>query len=437
MMKEEINKAIGNFRSTPPKVTLMSAMSLPEIRHAKSKSGIGIFIHHKPEMPVVYIAAVTAGGSAETLSPAKAVLTAIMQREGSRKLDSNQISETLDFNGATLKSDISSHHLIHRLYTLRSRLQDVAPLFAEIVCRPTFPERELTVRREALAKNIEISRENVSYLSEVEGERQIMGYSHPLAAEDTPESIRAITAEQIAGFHHRYSASGNLSLYMCGNITPDIERLVCDAFDDAISCGDEHPLTIKRFTAAPAGAENVIRKAGSSQSSIMLSLPAVPRTHPDYLPLHMTVYALGGYFGSRLMLNIREEKGLTYGISASVPGYIDDAYINISAETDNRYARQVINEVTAELRRLATDPPCGDELTRLKQSALSMQAAVLDSPISIMEHYITTLTQGLPAGYFDMKQNTIASLTPAIISEMATRYLQPDYLRISIAGNPE
>lgn len=428
---------IGDFRSTPPKVTLMSAMALPEIRHTKSNSGIGIFIHHKPEMPVVYIAAVTAGGSAETSSPAKAVLTAIMQREGSHRLNSSQISEALDYNGATLKIDISSHHLIHKLYTLRSRLREVVPLFAEIVCRPAFPERELSVRRETLAKNIEISRENVSYLSEVEGERQIMGPLHPLAAEDTPENIRAITAEQIAGFHHRYSTSGNLSLYMCGNITPDIERLVCDAFDDAVFWGNEQPLTIKRFNAAPAGAKNVIRKANASQSGIMLSLPAIPRTHPDYLPLHMAVYSLGGYFGSRLMLNIREEKGLTYGISASVPGYIDDAYINISAETDNRYVRQVINEVAAELRRLATDPPCGNELTRLKQSALSMQAAILDSPISIMDQYITARTQGLPAGYFDIKQHTITSLTPTIISEMATRYLRPDDLRISIAGNPE
>lgn len=437
MIKEEFNMPMEDFRSTPPNITLMSAPALPEIRHIKSSSGIGVFIHHKPEISVVYIAAVVAGGSAEALSPAKAVLTAIMQREGCRGHNSGQISERLDFNGATLKSDMSSHHLIHRLYSLRSRLRDVVPLFAEIVCRPTFPDRELTVRREALAKNIAISRENVSYLSSVEGERQIMGASHPLASEDVPESVRAITAEQIADFHRKYAVAGNLTLYMCGNITPDIRSLVCDAFDEAVISGDELPLTVKRFNAAPAGVENVTRKTDSSQSSIMLSLPAIPRTHPDYLPLHMTVYALGGYFGSRLMLNIREEKGLTYGINASVQGYIDDAYINISAETDNRYVRQVIEESAAELRRLSTDPPCGDELIRLQQSALSMQAAVLDSPISITDHYITAQTQGLPAGYFDSKQTTITSLTPAIISEMATRYLKPDNLRISIAGNPK
>lgn len=425
-----------DFRAVPPPVSLMTVMHLPPMQTRIMPSGLTVHTYRKAGLPVIYISAIIRGGVAEAGSPALCALASILRREGSRDYTSEQISETLDFYGASLKSNMASHHIQIGLYSLLSRFEDVLPVFADIVCRPTYPERELEVRRESLARNIEISLENVSYLASVESERQIMGDGHPLSIADSPDTIRSITQQMLTRFSDRFTSSSSIEIFLCGDITPHIESAVEKTFETRLQAIDVPQLTLQPFSPAPPLSRCVVRKPEATQSSVAITLPAIPRTHPDYLPLHLCVYALGGYFGSRLMLNIREEKGLTYGISASMPGYIDDAYIGITAETDNANVREVIDQVAAELKRLASDPCRGDELMRLKQSAFSSQAAILDSPVSITDHHITSLTQGLPEGYFEAKQKAIESLSAETIAEIASRYLKPEYMRTAIAGNP-
>lgn len=425
-----------SFRRQAPPVVELPTLHIPEIRRKQLPDGGELNIYNKPGMPVVYLSAVTRGGVAEAKSPAIATLTSVMRREGSMEFNRETIAETLDFNGAVLRNDMTSHHLTQSLYSLESRLPNVIDLFADTICRPVFPSKEFATRREALANNIELSYENVSYLANVECEKQIMGGSHPLASADSPDDTRHISTDCLKEFYGQRVAADNLQLFVCGDISHETERMITEAFSKRTVTGQQNRLNIQKFDAVEAGDIRIIRKSMSSQSCVMLSLPAIPRSHPDYLPLHLTVYALGGYFGSRLMLNIREDKGLTYGISASMPGYIDDAYICISAETDNAYVWQVVDEIRNEMTRLASNPYHGDELTRLKQSALSSQASILDSPISILDQYVISVTQGLPENYFNAKQTAIESLTPEIIREMTLKYLNPESIRISIAGNP-
>lgn len=425
------------LRTTPPPVTTVPSVNMPEMQHHTLSNGVKLHIFDRCDAPVVYLTVITEGGSAESRYPAIAALTATMHREGSHKYDGRQISSALDFNGAWMRSDASSHHIRHSLYALSTRLGNVLPIFADIVFNPTFPDNALSVRREALARNIEVSNENVSYLARCASDRMIMGRDHPLAATDTPDMIRAITSHQLSDFNRIRQCAASTSIYICGKITTETIDLVTSVLAAPAPERNPAPLDIKPFAPEAPTAPEIIRRRTAEQSSVALTLPAIPRSHPDYLPLHLTVYALGGYFGSRLMLNIREEKGLTYGISATMPGYTDGAYINISAETDNRHVRQLIDEVRKELVKLANDPCHGNELTRLRQSAISSQSAITDSPLSITDHYITTLMQGIPEGYFDAKQRAIEVLTPDTIAEMASRYMNPDNLRIAIAGNPD
>lgn len=401
-------------------------------------SGMTFLFYNRCDKDIANISVIVNGGYAEATSPAIAVLAADMQREGSRSMSGAEIASHLDFNGAWIKSSPSSHHTRHSIFTLRHRLKNVLPVFADLIFHPSFPEQELTVRRESLARNIEVSRSNVAYLSRCRSEKMIMGENHPLATEDMPDDIRRITADDLKRFHSAHAGASAVTVLICADISEDEIREIIDIFNIAALRSNPSSLRCRTFNPmAPSGAEpDLIRLENASQSSVVLTLPAIPRSHPDYLPLHMTVFALGGYFGSRLMLNIREDKGLTYGISASLQGYIDDSYIEIAAETDNAHTGRLIDEVRSELSRLSSDPCHGDELTRIRQAAQATQVAVLDSPLAITNHHATTILSGLPDGYFEAKQQAIRSLTPDIIAEMASRYLRPELLRIAIAGNP-
>lgn len=424
-----------SFRTLPPPVADIPTASMPSMKRVTLPSGITLHTLVHKATPVIYLTVLTEGGIAEASSPAVAALTSILQREGSRSFNGPQLSETLDFNGAWIKSEATAHHRRHSLYTLSSKLPDVLPAFVDMVFRPTFPDTPLSVRRESLAQNIEISDNNVSYLTRCTSDRLMMGCSHPLAVVDTPAGIRALTRRQLEEFHATFCHAASTSVFICGDITDSTVGLITSAIEEAAPRSAAPGFNINGFTpAAPGICET--RRPEAAQSAVELTLPAIPRSHPDFLPLHLTIYALGGYFGSRLMLNIREEKGLTYGISAFLPGYADGAYTDIAAETDNAYVGRLIDEVRHELVRLADDPPQGDELIRLKQSAISAQASVTDSPLSIADYHITNTTQALTPGYFEAKQQAIIDLSPATISRMASLYLDPDAIRIAIAGNP-
>lgn len=146
--------------------------------------------------------------------------------------------------------------------------------------------------------------------------------------------------------------------------------------------------------------------------------------------------ALGGYFGSRLMSNIREKKGLTYGISALLLGDREGSHATITAQCDNGYAGRVVEEIRNEIKALADNPPSGDELERMRLHAVSDSLEALDTPFSIMKVIVSQYAVGMPDNYFQRQQEVIASIDSDTIGEMARRYLSADSLRISIAGNP-
>lgn len=396
--------------------------------------GVRLGVYRRMDQPFVGLTVVGCGGTAECRTPAVGALACAMQREGTATMSGADIAETLDFNGAWMKNAVTAHHVRHTLYCLAPKLDEVLPTMARIIGEPSFPEHELNVRREAMAKSIEVAQSNVGYQARCVADAQIMGASHPLASTDTPRSVREISRQDLMDFHRTAFTREGTHIFLFGQVSDEAERKVAEAFRDLLPDREGLRPALQPFVAAEPLTHRHVEMPESSQSSVVMTLPSVERGHPDYLPLHMAVYALGGFFGSRLMMNIREEKGLTYGISASLNGYMDGAFIDIVADTTPENVEVLIQEVGAEMRRLASAPPRGEELMRLRQSAMAGQASVLDSPINIAAHHVAILTQGLPGRYFEDKTSAISSVTPEKIAEMASRYLNPESLRIATAG---
>jgi predicted Zn-dependent peptidase len=196
------------------------------------------------------------------------------------------------------------------------------------------------------------------------------------------------------------------------------------------------PFNFEIVKMAPEAAQwKRIEVPGTLQNSLSASIPTISRDHADYINLRLTIIALGGYFGSRLMSNIREEKGLTYGISASLLGMREGAHAQINAQYATGNSQRVIDEVRHELQVLATQPMPDDELTRLKRFIMSNLASTLDSPFSIVDYYQNQVLVGTPNDYFDAQFKCINSLSAETIMRMASQYLNPDDMRIVTAGS--
>ncbi len=416
-------------------ITEMTTFRMPEVRRHTLPSGLEMIIYDGCEEPVNYLSLVQPGGNAEFPSPAYAALDAIMSREGTRNFSGGQISSILDFNGAWLNIGNSEHHTTLGMRSLNSRLADILPVFKEMAFSPTFPEKELEVRRESLAGNIEVALADVDFIAMTASDRLIKGADHPGARIDSPDAIRRITSSALSNLNRKCHAPERACIFLSGMITPEVESAVAETFSEIPAGNSAYAPNIVPYSPAPPLAEERIRVDGASQSSVVMTIPTIGRDNPDYIPLHIAVSALGGYFGSRLMLRIREDLGLTYGITASLLGNIDGAYIQIQADTDGGNVDRMCEEVCKEMSRLVTEPPCGAEMWRLRQSLLSAQASILDSPFSIIDYHISELTASIPSGYFEAKLDAIAKLTPETISRVAEKYLRPELLRTAAAGN--
>lgn len=425
----------NTFRTIAPPVRQMTVFSLPAVRHRLLSSGVEMLIYDKCDVPVSYITICTPGGNLELPSPAHGALASILRREGTRSWSGEEINSILDFNGAALKSVTHAHTNSISLRVLNSNLPATLPLLREMWLCPTFGEAPLAVRREALARNLEVSANDVDYLAGCASDILIMGADHPAAKVDAPDEVRAINTDDLIKDFSILNNPNEARIFLAGQITPDVEELIAQTFSDLPSKSTPYSPNIHPFAPAPPLSEKKIEKADAMQSAVCITIPtSLLRTDADYTVLHTAVSALGGYFGSRLMLNIRERLGLTYGISASLMGTPEGSYIEISADTDCASVGRLREEVSLELARMASEPPTGEELHRLKQTLISSQAALLDSPFSIIDQHVTSMVAAIPDGYFESKLRAIASLTPDTLASISARYLRPESIRTALAG---
>ena len=181
----------------------------------------------------------------------------------------------------------------------------------------------------------------------------------------------------------------------------------------------------------------ITHRQGALQSGIRMGQPVIGSDHPDYPLLTMLNLVLGGYFGSRLMTNIREEKGYTYGISSHIVSMRDGAYFTIVTETGTEYTRPLIDEVRNEIVLLCSTPIPQDELETARNYLQGRRARALDSPFSMSDYFVSSIISGTPLDYFNTEDEIIRTATADDLLRVARTHLNPDNLYTAIAGDRE
>lgn len=421
-------------RSIAPDIKNFGALEIPAVRMTTLDNGIPLFILDNGSQEVNRLTLIWNGGICETSHPSIPTLTVNLIREGTQKRSGKDIAEILEFNGSWLKGNVHSHHSSIVAYSLNSKSDKVFPILAETISEPIFPQKEMSVLQEKMARTAELDREKVEFYSALENRYLVMGVNHPMANSDSPKDIRDITSSDIQSFYNRIYTPKSCGIYITGRITPVIEDLVNDNFGANKTNTPGVSLNIVPFTQSTHH-EKVTKRSGSLQSSIRMSIPTITRTHNEYIALRIAVMALGGYFGSRLMTNIREDKGYTYGISASLLGYREGGIINIATQCANQYVKPLIHEVKSEITRMATGDFTKEELERLKKYAITQLASMLDSPFTIMDYYENMRLSGTHIDYFKNQMETINSISAERIAELTAKYMSISDIYTSISGD--
>jgi len=365
----------------------------------------------------------------------QAMFTNRMLREGTLSLSSAQIAEKLDYYGAWLELSSSPNCGFITLYSLNKYFPHTLDIIADMLMNPVFPEKELNVVLETNRQQFLVNNQRVEVIARKLFNRSLFGDEHPFGRFAVEEDYKRITPETLRTFYHKYYHSDNCKIYVSGKVTPDIVRCIEENLGDAPwgIIGKVEPLLL--FKPSQTTEKRIfVEKADALQSSLKMGCFVMDRLHPDFLKTRAMVTLFGGYFGSRLMSNIREDKGYTYCIGAGVVNCPGSGVLAITTEADNRYIDAIVREVYHEIDRLHNDLAPHAELEMVRSYMLGDFCRSYEGPFSLSEAWIYTETAELDDDFFERQIDSIRSVTSEEIRTLAQRYLCKEKLIEVIAG---
>lgn len=397
-------------------------------------NGIPLTVINAGEQEVVRMDVLFSGGRWQQSQKLQALFTNRMLREGTTKYTAATIAEKLDYYGSWLELSSSSEYAYITVYSLNKYLAKTLEVVESMIKEPLFPQKELQTILDTNIQQYLVNTSKVDFLAHRSLLKSLYGEQHPCGKIVMEEDYHTITPEVLREFYERHYHSGNCSIFLSGKVTDDIISRVTDIF--GIPFGQyqlQMPKSSFPFAAIPEK-RIFTEREDAMQSAVKMGCTTITREHPDYPKLRVLMTLFGGYFGSRLMSNIREDKGYTYGISAGVVFYPDSGLLIVSTETDNEYVEPLIQEVYHEIDRLHLDPVSAEELRIVRNYMLGEMCRSYESPFSLSDAWIFIATSGLDDDYFSRSLLAVNEVTPMEIQDLAQRYLCKETLKEVIAG---
>ena len=397
-------------------------------------NGIPLTVINAGEQEVVRMDVLFSGGRWQQSQKLQALFTNRMLREGTTKYTAATIAEKLDYYGSWLELSSSSEYAYITVYSLNKYLAKTLEVVESMIKEPLFPQKELQTILDTNIQQYLVNTSKVDFLAHRSLLKSLYGEQHPCGKIVMEEDYHTITPEVLREFYERYYHSGSCSIFLSGKVTDDIISRVTDIF--GIPFGQyqlQMPKSSFPFAAIPEK-RIFTEREDAMQIAVKMGCTTITREHPDYPKLRVLMTLFGGYFGSRLMSNIREDKGYTYGISAGVVFYPDSGLLIVSTETDNEYVEPLIQEVYHEIDRLHLDPVSAEELRIVRNYMLGEMCRSYESPFSLSDAWIFIATSGLKDDYFARSLQAVNEITPAEIQDLAQRYLCKETLKEVIAG---
>lgn len=421
-------------RSVPPEIQPMPLLTMPEPEVTVMPSGATLYSYSGGDAPATRISIALAGGLLSQPSPETGALLAPLWIEGTGDMDAEAIADFIDYRGAWINSDMAIRTMNLTVNALNHNFNELLPILGGIICAPVFPESRLRPMTRRTASALGVERSTTAWNASSALRTMVYGADHPLQREADPARLDSLTSGQLSDYYNSLLNPANINVFLSGRLTDTAVNAVADMLSAIPSTGRKISVSVPEFK--PSTDMRVhISMPQSQQSAIRMGLLLPGRDNPDFVALRLLVLALGGYFGSRLMLNVREDKGYTYGINAVTIGYPHQAYMSISAEADAAYVQPLISETIAEMELMKDESSYStDEIDRLRRLSLSNLAAMLDTPFSIMDHHRSSILAGAPADYFAQQQNAILNLSPERLASLARKYFDTSRLYIATAG---
>ena len=413
-----------------PDIIIPDSVVMPRTEEHTSANGVKIYTLNSNDFEVVRFTFVFRAGSSMQHKPFTASTTSNMLAEGSTTLSAQQIAAELDFYGSYFDVNIDRDYVYISFATLSKFFEQTLRVAREIILRPAFSSKELRTYCSKRKQGLAIERKKIDVQSRELFGKALFGDEHPYGISADESLYDDITREDIVALYEELYTADNCFMVCSGNI----DEAVIGGMKEIAEALPKGKATLPEFPATVTTHKVYKEVESAVQSSIRIGRLLFPRTHPDFVGMQVVATVLGGYFGSRLMQNLREMHGYTYGVMAAMINFEKEGYLAIATQVTRDHTEDALREIYYEIERLRTELIDEEELQLAKNMMIGEILRILDGPFGIADVTIENIMCGMDNSSTEKNVELINAITPEEVQRLAAKYLRREDLVEVVVG---
>jgi zinc protease len=426
-----------NFRSQAPAPLPPRVISIPTPHETTLANGLTLVVVEDSRLPLVsYRLAFRVGGAFDPPElPGLTDLLAGLMPEGTTSRTSKEIAEEIARMGASISAGANSDYTIVGASALSQFNHPVMDLLAEVALEPSFPENEVALAQQNTKESLRQQRAQPSFLAS-EMVSRIMFGEHPYSVvAPTPESIDRFTRDEFVEFHRNKLVPNNAVFIVVGNIQYDDILQRTESLFSTWQRGED---VVANFPAPPVRTKRaayLVDRPGSAQSNIVIANSGITRTSPDYFPMLLMHTVLGANASSRLFMNLREDKGYTYGAYSNLDARRSGGTFRTTAEVRTPVTGDSLKEFFYELERIRNEPVSAKEIADAKSYLTGVFPIRLETQEGLTDQLVQIKMLNLPDDYLDRYRDRVQAVTVEDIQRIAQKYVKPNEAALIVVGD--
>jgi zinc protease len=420
-------------RKEAPDYQAIDHINLIRPEHTKLSNGCNLYCFNSGDQELVRIEWVFGNLRFDPASPLLNLAVNTMLNDGTKTMTGAQIADTIDFYGAFLQAEYGYDNSEVTLYSLNKHLSNTLPVIKDILTNSIFPEKELETFVRNQQQKLQVSLQKNDVVARRTFNKALYGdtiYGYAGIADD----YKTLHRDDLLAHYKQMYQPSNCTIIIAGKIEQETLDLLKDTFGDSWTNSAEKADTTQPELKAATEHFYFTEKPDALQSAIRMGMPLINRTHPDFPSLQVLNTVLGGYFGSRLMTNIREDKGYTYGIGSGMSSLKHAGALFIATEVGADVCKAAVTEIEKEITRLKIELIPEEELTLVRNYMLGSLLGSLENVFSHADKFKSLYFSGLDYDYYDRYTEIIRAITSDDLIKLADKYLNFDGFYKVIVG---
>ena len=415
-------------RKTSPSIkdAIDYKLELKPYEHYSLDNGISVYSINAGAQEVLQVEMVFYAGNFFEQHKGIAAATNFLLKNGTTTRTAFQINEAFEYYGGYCNRACYNETAVITLHTLTKHLDKLLPVMQDMLVNSTFPEQELDIYLQNSRQRLKVNLQKAEFIAGRLIDSYLFGEKHPYGVYTNLEDLDKLSIEEIKKFYRQYYLNGKAVIFVAGKIPVELPQLLNEYFGKlAIGKPDN---IIPRIKTMPATEKKyrIQNDAEAVQGAIRIASNFPNRHHPDFKKAIILNNVFGGFFGSRLMSNIREEKGYTYGIHSYLQNHMQESAWMVSTEAGKDVCEPTIEEIYKEMKRLREEPIGEEELLLVRNFMIGGLLGDLDGPFQIIAKWKNIILNDLDQSYFYDSINEIKTISAKELQEIANKYLLPE-----------